>query len=256
MRRLHLFEFNDSAWVPAWFRDAETDYLHAVLRWLRPFDSMAPRLAALLRAAPRPCIVDLCSGGGGPLPTLRERLVRDHALECTVLLTDLAPNRPAFARLSAAHPALEPWPEPVDAREVPAALVGVRTLFDALHHFRPADARRILEDARRARVPLAAFEVAERRLPSLLGTLAIPLLVWVVTPWIRPFSWRRLLFTYAVPLLPLAIWWDGLVSNLRAHTPGELAALTRGLGGADYAFEVGREGGAAAVTYVIGAPLA
>jgi hypothetical protein len=255
VRRLHLFEFNDSPWVPAWLREYETEYLHAVLLLAKPFDVLAPRLAELLRASGGREILDLCSGGGGPLPTLLERLARDHGLECRVLLSDLLPNRAAQERWKHVDGRIRYLDEPVDATAVPAHLRGVRTIFDALHHFHPSDARRILADARRAGVPVGAFDVASRDLPHVLGSILIPLLVLAVTPLVRPFSWPRLLLTYVVPVLPLLIWWDGLVSNLRAHRVDELRELTRELAGPDYGFEAGSTGsGPGLVTYVLGIP--
>jgi hypothetical protein len=257
MRRLHLFEFNDSAWVPAWLREHETEYLHTVLLLAKPFDQLAPRLAAILRGAGTNEILDLCSGGGGPLPTLLDRLAGDHGLECRALLSDLLPNRAAQERWKHADGRIRYLDEPVDATAVPAHLGGMRTIFDALHHFRPEDARRILADARRARVPIGAFDVASRDLPHVIGSVLIPLLVLAVTPLVRPFSWRRLLFTYVIPVLPLLIWWDGLVSNLRAHSVAELHELGRELATPDYRFEAGCVGsGASLVTWVLGEPVA
>jgi hypothetical protein len=257
MRRLHLFEFNDSPWVPAWLREYETEYLHTVLLLAKPFDGLAPRLAALVRASGGREILDLCSGGGGPLPTLLERLARDHGLECRALLSDLLPNRTAQERWTHADGPIRYLDEPVDATAVPAHLGGVRTIFDALHHFHPAEAKRILADARRAGVPIGAFDIASRDLPHVLGSVLIPILVLAVTPLIRPFSWRRLALTYLVPVLPLLIWWDGLVSNLRAHRADELRELTREIAGPDYAFEAGTTGsGPSLVTWVLGAPVA
>jgi hypothetical protein len=255
MRRLHLFEFNDSPWVPAWLREHETEYLHTVLLLAKPFDRLAPELARMLRGAATDEILDLCSGGGGPLPTLLDRLARDHDLECRALLTDLLPNRTAQERWQHGDGRIRYLGEPVDATAVPAHLGGVRTIFDALHHFHPADAKRILADARRAGVPIGAFDIASRDLLHVLGSVLIPFLVLAVTPLIRPFSWRRLLFTYVIPVLPLLIWWDGLVSNLRAHSVAELSELGRELATPDYAFEAGSVGSAASlVTYVLGHP--
>jgi hypothetical protein len=76
-----------------------------------------------------------------------------------------------------------------------------------------------------------------------------------VTPILRPFSWRRLVFTYLVPLLPLAIWWDGVVSNLRAYSLRELDELTRELSGPGYAFETGElSAGPVTITWLAGRP--
>ena len=32
------------------------------------------------------------------------------------------------------------------------------------------------------------------------------------TPFVRPFRWSRLLFTYVIPLIPLLVLFDGTVS--------------------------------------------
>lgn len=48
----------------------------------------------------------------------------------------------------------------------------------------------------------------------------------LLTPAIRPVSWRQLVFTYFVPILPALIFWDGLVSHLRTYTKTELESMT------------------------------
>ena len=56
--------------------------------------------------------------------------------------------------------------------------------------------------------------------------LLMPLFTWLLTPKMRPFRWSRLLLTYLIPIIPLVVLWDGLVSCLRTRTPEELLALT------------------------------
>ena len=51
-------------------------------------------------------------------------------------------------------------------------------------------------------------------------------------------NFRRLFFTYLLPLVPLTCFWDGFVSQLRAYRAGELADLARAAGeGSDYTWE-------------------
>lgn len=244
MRRVHAFELEDQAWFPASLRDMMTDYLRTATRLLRGLPAhAADRLAPVLRTRPGPQLVDLGSGAGGVLPEVLAALERDHGLSVRAILTDRHPNRPALERACARAPERLVFREvPVDARAVPADLEGVRTLFLSFHHFRPAEARAILADAARRGAPIAVFETTERRwlaiAPLLLG---IPLGVLVLTPFIRPFRWERLLLTYVLPVLPLAILWDGVVSHLRTYRPEELEALVEGLGGAGWRWDVRRE---------------
>ncbi len=115
----------------------------------------------------------------------------------------------------------------------------------------------MLEDAVRKRQGIGIFEATERTVPAIVGMLLVPLILWVVTPAIRPFRWSRLFWTYALPAIPLAATWDGLVSCLRTYTPAELREMVAELGDTDYTWEIGQERvprSAASVTYLIGHP--
>lgn len=227
MRRLHLIELEDQPWFPAVVRDLATDYLQFVQERFRLDRAMTPLVRRALDEGRSSAIVDLCSGGSGPLLGL----VTDLAAEgrpVHATLTDLFPNLAAFEKIAAASGGLVGYErEPVDARRVPARLAGLRTIFNGFHHFRPADARAVLHAAASARQPIAIFEVSERSLRTLPVVLT-PIFVWLATPFMRPFTWRRFLWTYIVPLVPFTCLWDGIVSQLRAYTVAELRALCDG----------------------------
>ncbi len=114
----------------------------------------------------------------------------------------------------------------------------------------------LLADAVQSRQGIGAFEFSERSLRCVLATAISPLLVLIVTPWIRPFRWSRLFWTYAVPVVPLVVVFDGIVSCLRSYTPAELQALAAAAGTEDYTWETGVVRGRAPipVTYLIGYP--
>lgn len=176
----------------------------------------------------------------------------------SIVLTDLFPNVEAFSSaVEAGGGRIDAVTEPVDAARVPAELTGLRTLFTSFHHFRPGPATEVLADAVRQRQGIAVFEFTERNLWLwTLPVLLIPLFVWVSTPWIRPLTWQRLLWTYLVPVVPLIAMWDGLVSNLRTYTPAELERMATGIEGSGYCWRAGRVRafGPSGVTYLIGWP--
>ena len=234
-----------------------TDFLRFLMETFAPYRGAAPLLARALEAVGETRIIDLCSGAGGPWLDLVRRIPAIGGPVPRVLLTDWFPNQGAFARLQVASGgAIAGNGEPVSATAVPARLIGFRTLFTALHHFPPADAHAILADAVRARRGIAVFEVTGRTPLALLAMLFLPLMVLGYTPFIRPFRWSRLLWTYLVPVVPLAVWFDGTVSCLRTYTPEELGNLVKDLAG--YEWEIGTVRSAplpSRVTYVVGVPL-
>jgi hypothetical protein len=240
--RVHGFELHELPGCPPLFRRIATDYLRAVGEIFRAFEPVAPLLSRALEGQREQRLVDLCSGGSGPVVTLAESLAERTGSAPEVVLTDLYPNLAAFEwSAERARTSVTFEREPVDALAVPAHLRGVRTIFDAFHHFRPAQARRLLADAAQQRQPLLIVEATERSLPALLGMLLfVPLLVLLLTPVVRPFSFGRLLFTYVVPLAVPLILFDGIVSCLRSYTPAELRGLAEGLSAPDYPIEVGQ----------------
>jgi hypothetical protein len=252
--RLHLFELMDQAWCPRAVRDHSTRYLATVSQKMGLFDAVAPLLHRGLKAGATDTLLDLASGGGGPLPRLRALLEREQGLRARVLQSDVFPN--AWAQQHAQTSGGEYLSQPVDAMQVPAGLRGMRTLFNALHHFRPEQALRVLADAQAQRAPIGIFEVSERSLRGVLACLFIPVLVLLFTPQVRPVTLPRLLLTYALPVFPLVIFWDGLVSTLRTYRLEELQHMTGRLTRGDYTWEVGqaRQPGKPAVTYVLGLP--
>ncbi|MDZ7788806.1 MAG: hypothetical protein U5K73_11935 [Halofilum sp. (in: g-proteobacteria)] len=261
LRRRHLFEWGDAPWLPAVFRRFMTDHLTFHAR--RAFAPVVPLLARSLRRTGYRRIVDLCSGGGGPLPGLLPAIDEATGWRNRVTLTDLYPDRAAFTQAQArSSGALDYLDEPVDARACPGALTGYRTLFTALHHFRPEEVRRLLDDAASRRVPLAAFEVQERSPVSLaILPLAMLLSSFVLTPFLPRCSARRLFFTYVVPLAPLCFAWDTFVSCWRTYTPTELGTLAASIGRDGYRWRTGSTPargyiGRYRISWIIGEPVA
>jgi len=256
VKRLQLIELEDQAWFPRTIRDLATDYLQFVQTRLRFDRAMTPLVKRLMIDGGTTRIVDLCSGGSGPLLLLVEDLVAE-GVSATVTMTDLFPNIPAFETIaSRSHGRISYERAPIDARAVPSTLPGLRTLFNAFHHLTPDDARSVLYAAAAARQPIAIFEISERRARALIPILLLtPLFVWLATPFMRPFLWKRLLWTYLVPLVPFTCWWDGVVSQLRAYSVDELEAL--GAGAAPMRWEAGQVpvvGGRGHLTYLLGFP--
>lgn len=260
MARVHAFEFEDLTWFPAALRDMMTEYLQHTARIAGSFAGYAAaRLVEPLRAQNCREIVDLGSGSGGILPDVVARLDEQHGWPVHATLTDRFPNLTALEKAAkSSSRRLDFVAEPVDATAVPPHLDGMRTLFLSFHHFRPDTARAILADAARRGRSIAVFEATERHPLAIAGFMLFILpLVLLVTPFVRPFRWSRILFTYLVPILPLLIAWDGLVSHLRTYSTDELEALCATIDVPGYRWDVRRErlpGGPQRCISLVGTP--
>ena len=197
------------------------------LRW-------AEKIATVLHPGERVEILDLCSGSGGAMPMIIDELEK-RGYEARATLTDLYPNPK-----SASHPRIAWLNEPVDAARVSPKLTGVRTMCSAFHHFRPAAAKAILKDAFERRCPICIFEAGSGTLLAAAAMIGVPLVVLALMPFARPFRWAYLVFTYLIPLAPLMLLWDGMVSLFRIYSPDQMNELTAGLEAPDYTWDVGR----------------
>lgn len=257
MGRLHLIEIEDQPWCPAPIRDGGTDYLQITQELADLFGPIAPKLAQAVKRTGAHQVVDLCSGGAGPWHRLRASLAREGA-DVDVRLTDLHPNVDAFSRAEQKSGGrIVGERRSVDATAVPDDLSGFRTIFNGFHHFKPELGRAILADAVKRRAGIGIFEAVERTPLSILQILPATLAVLLLTPFIRPFRWSRLLLTYVVPAIPALVLFDGTVSCLRVYSPEELRALVEELGDTGYDWDIGQvksRSGPGRLTYLIGVP--
>ena len=257
MKRLHLIEIPDQDWCPRTVRDGETDYLQCVIATTKPYAAMVPILAAALQRTGTRQVLDLCSGAAGPWLWLQPVLA-ERAVSVSVCLTDKYPNLDALRQSNhLTHHSINYHRQSVDATRVPEELTGFRTIFSAFHHFRPEQACAVLTDAVHKRQGIAVFEGTQHSVLALLLMLLVPLMVLLMTPFIRPFRWSRLLWTYLIPVMPFIVLFDGLVSCLRTYSVEELRGLTARLATNDYHWDIGTvksKAGLVTITYLIGVP--
>jgi len=255
MKRIHFIEIADESWCPNAIRHGVTDYCRFVTEMSRAFNVVAPLLAGALQRTSARRVLDLGSGAAGPWLQLQP-LLRGMGVNLPVCLSDHVPNHEAFERARRlSREAIIYYPKPVDATRVPGDLFGFRTIFSAFHHLRPDQARAALADAVAKGEGIAVFDWTRPSILLFPLLLATPLRVLLATPFIRPFRWSRLFWTYLVPALPVILLFDTVVSLLRVYSAQELRDLTEGLD--RYHWEVGTVRGKwmpIRITYLIGVP--
>lgn len=255
MDRIHLFEFEDQKWFPSNIRNYGTDFLQFLSNKTKLYKPVIPIIEKGLKKVKSNTIIDLASGGGGGLLWLNSELQKSIP-ELKIVLTDYFPNTSAFKYTVEQSDNFSYISTSVDAKNVPEDLIGLRTQFLSLHHFKPKDALKILQNAVNSKSGIAIFEVQERSIQSLIPMLFSPLSVIFTTPFIRPFKWGRIIFTYLIPIVPLFVLWDGIVSCLRTYSVKEMHSLVGQLENkAHFNWEINRvKSGPGVILYLLGTP--
>lgn len=266
MKRRHLFEFHEMDFFPSQLRDYCTDILSYFAGTTKVYQVIAEKLWEAVACSHATNILDLCSGGATPILSVQEKLLSNSHV-VPVFISDKSPNLSAFrhleqltkGRVSAVFTS-------VDAMNVPSNINGFRTLFTSFHHFNVHDGEKIILDAIKNNQGIGIFEYTERNF-LLWGSvlLVLPFYILCITPFVRPFSWKRLFWTYFVPIIPAILVWDGFVSCLRTYSPVELtkmveelpAKMVEQVPAKNYKWEVGRAKSVffTRVTYLIGYPV-
>jgi hypothetical protein len=257
MRRIQFIELHEQPWFPSTLRNEITDALQCGSEILNAYVPISRLLERALEAAGTRSIVDVCSGSGGPWLKLFQQL-GERGIGCRIWLTDKFPNLAAFEKIKAASAnGIDFYPGTVDAMKVPSELNGFRTIFSSFHHFPPPQGRAILQSAVDGGQGIGIFEITSRSISALGMMFLWCLTPFAFTPFLRPFRWSRLFYTYLLPVIPLVLLMDGVVSCLRTYRTGELHELVGGLVASDYKWEIGELPGAIAglpITYLVGWP--
>jgi hypothetical protein len=256
MRRVQLIEIHDQPWFPAFLRDQVTDDLQVLLNIGKPYGDILPQLREGIEHSGADRVLDLCSGAGGPWIWLADAL-EHNGLGIRVELSDKYPNSIARGRLQSNSARLHYHEDSVDATRVPQGLGGFRTLFTSFHHFPPQQAREILRDAVASRQGIGIFEIPGRRPLTLLLLPLVLIGDILVVPFLRPRPFARWIWRWLIPIVPLVLLFDGIVSCLRAYAPGELRELTSGVADSSYRWTSGcikRSFLRLPITYLVGYP--
>lgn len=258
MDRVHLFEFNDQRWLPRFMTGWMTSVLHALHEETDDGRVWAPKVLELIRRRGQAEIVDLCSGGAGPVLGLARILEEEHGARPRLTLTDIIPNLQVAKRINEAGGDWVYLTQPINATDVPKELRGVRTVFSGFHHLKPQLAFSLLKDAFDSRRYIFIGETTKRCTSSLrLYGGGPPEYFGRVVERTRPTTAQRF-FTYVVPILPLMLGWDNVVSCLRTYSDREVARFLAHLQADDYRWEAGElwnPGLRVPYPYIIGYPV-
>jgi len=252
----------DLYWFPDTFRQIQTDYLQFVATRGAAHANLIPLIKKAMQYAHTIEIVDLCSGGTGPWENLQQQLAQ-AGYPVSILLTDKYPHPESFRRWAPSIDSpIKYLAESVDAMKVPSHLKGMRTMFEGFHHFKPQEAQAILQDAADQKVAIGIFEASLKPPLKPILLLLSPLMTLLgylfVTPFIKPRTFERFLWTYLIPIVPITTSWDGVVSFLRVYSPQDMDELTSRISCYNYVWETGQVSSGTPLfvfAYLLGYPL-
>ncbi|MEZ4755733.1 MAG: class I SAM-dependent methyltransferase [Flavobacteriales bacterium] len=218
----HWIELEDLPGFPPLLRRMQVEFIGWLVQRFGVYRPMVPLIAQALQQVRSDQLTDLGSGQGGPI---RYLAVQPALAALHFTLTDRYPSPAADL------PGNVVWhADPVDALAMELPGSGPVSLFNTFHHFTPEQqAALVRQQVHRG---VLVHEVLQ---PNLVVFLKILITTTVgqllLAPFVRPFRWERLFFTYVLPVNLITIPWDGVVSVLRSDQPIVLLDRVRAAAG-------------------------
>lgn len=234
MKRIQLFEFEDQKWFPDWLRTSITRLIVVLNKMMGVEEVLSELVHSVLLKVKAEKIVDLGSGSGGSMPAVLEQLKTGYGHKnLSLTLTDLYPSPENVTHFNRDdQPDISYSVNPVNAVQLSSAPDGLKTMVNCFHHMPPDKARAILKSAQDNKQPLLIYELSDNSMPTILWGLFLPvsfvimfLMVWFMTPAVKPLTFRQIIFTYLLPVIPVFYFWDGQASMPRTYSLNDYEEL-------------------------------
>jgi hypothetical protein len=216
---MKLKELEDFDWFPSVLRKYQMEFIGILSIQFGFYSQLAHMIREDLMQQNISKITDLCSGSGLPAIFIHQNIDIE---KLQTWLTDKYPQ--SISSVSGVHYG----PHSVDILDMMMEKDSYYTMYNAFHHFDTDEQQKIIQNALDNNTNLKIVEIVQ---PTLLNvgliTLASTLGVWLFCPLIRPFEWRRIFFTYVIPVNVLTVLIDGYITILKSKSEKRYRALLK-----------------------------
>ncbi len=207
---MKLKELEDFDWFPLILRKFQMELIGVLVSQFGFYHHVVKMIKRDLMKSNMADITDLCSGSGLPAIYVHQKLALSN-LKTT--LTDKFPQGISGIE------GVEYLTSSVDVNNLELEENTYYTMFNAFHHLESNERKQLIQKVLDKNSHLMIVEIVQPTILNfILVTLASTLGVWLLCPFIKPFEWKRLFFTYIIPINVLTVLIDGYISILKSKT--------------------------------------
>jgi hypothetical protein len=214
-----LKELEDFEWFPKRLRQYQTGYIGFVVSQFGIYHAFTEHIRNSGTGSGQ--MFDLCSGSGEPAAGIFRKSGRFAKL----ILSDKFPQRyESSADITYIQSGCDVLTMKFDAGQT-------YTMFNALHHFDDVQKAGIIRRIRDSGSEAVFVEILQPDPWCFIKVLfATSVGTLILSPFIRPFSWGRIFFTYIIPVNLITIMFDGLTSVLKSRSLSRYQEMLEPLG--------------------------
>lgn len=227
---MRSFEFGDLSWVPDWYHVNMRRYLIFYYKVFGYFKLWIPALSEFISHTGAKKFLELGSGGGEALGLVVSALPDEIIKGREFILSDLSPSSHFVEKINDQPETPFRYEEgAVNATDIPSSMNYPRIFINSFHHFSPPQVARIMKSSVDSGQSMLVLEYVRNTPLGYLSMVFGPIVILLTLPFVvRPKDLPvLLLFTYFIPVFPLMVLWDGLISCSRAYQERELDLIAQ-----------------------------
>lgn len=227
MKRHHVPQFTNQTWFPQYLKNCIFEFMTWFVGKTRAAHPFLPVIKRGLEKTSNSTIINIDSQLGAGFETVQPLLDKNVVVK-NILLKDF------------------------EAKEI-----GLYLSVNAFHQLKVHEAKDLLTQIAESRNPVAIVEGNNDSLWQVVGmTVFVPLTILLTAPFVKPFRFGRLIFTYLIPILPIITLIDGFLALFKLYAPVDLDELTDSIAVNNYKWESGKmdNGRGGKIMYLLGYP--
>jgi len=227
-----LFEFGDLDCIPKWYHFYLRSYLVLFYRLFGYYKLWIPSLTDFIRQTQANTLLEYCSGSGEVMKLIAAELKDDEFKHVDFILSDLKPQ-PEFVEIINKHPEsngrFRYITDPVDATAILEGMDYPRIFVNSFHHFTPAQVEKIMKYNLERGNEVIILEYVRNTPLGYISMLTGALSIFLTLPFVIKLKDLPLMafFTYVLPIFPLMVLWDGVVSCMHVYNQKQLTDIVK-----------------------------
>ena len=205
---IRIKELEDYSWFPAILRQYQMELIGMIVTVFGLYRNVANIIKTDLKMSNQTYIIDLCSGSGLPAIYIHQKL---EINDLKTLLTDKYPQNVVLEN------GISYKQDSFDINDLNPGADNYYTMYNAFHHLSDDEQKRLIEKIIDSKSRLMIVEIVQPTLIDIgLVTFASTLGVLLICPLIKPHDWKRILFTYILPVNIITVLIDGYISVFKS----------------------------------------
>lgn len=240
LQKILTYEFNDSPQCPTFIRESILEVLGKSIRDAKVYEALAPRFIQFCQDAKVQTVLEFGAGSGESTAIFLDAVLGTGETPPRIYISDLFPMATVMAKTCATHPdTLIPLQGSVDLRNPPESPGhDMRMVLSAFHHCDAEMARQFLKKGQEQGVAVFIAEPFTKSLQAFF-----PLFLHGFTSLARNgvlssrMRLAKFICTFLLPLIPLCLLWDGLISMVRMYSKDDFAEMVGSLPDVDLPYD-------------------